>query len=156
MKYIYLLFLIVLSKTLIAQSKIDSLEALLPSKKGLEKVELLNELGNAYCHVSPDKGIDYAQKAYTIALKENSKKDIAKSLKIIGLNYWLKSELYLALENHQKSLKIYQEINDIKGICSLYGNIGIVYKELSEYENALKYYLKSLEISDKEGFNIIP
>ncbi|BAX82105.1 tetratricopeptide repeat-containing sensor histidine kinase [Labilibaculum antarcticum] len=155
MKYAFIIILISLSSVLVAQPKIDSLEALLPEKQKLEKVKLLNELAVAYSNVSPDKGLDYAQKAYAIALDKNSKTDIAKSLKNIGVNYWAKSEMHLALENHQQSLKIYEEINDLKGICSLYGNIGLVYKELSDYENALKYYLKSLEISDKEGFNDI-
>jgi signal transduction histidine kinase len=155
MKYINLILLIFLSNILVAQTKIDSLEALLPEKQGLEKVKLLNELAFEYWNVSPDKGLSYAKIANTLALKEKSKADIAKSLKNIGTNYWAKSELHLALENYQEALKIYKEINDPKGICSIYGNIGIVYKELSDYENALKHYLKSLEISDKEGFNDI-
>ncbi|MRT92883.1 tetratricopeptide repeat-containing sensor histidine kinase [Ancylomarina sp. 16SWW S1-10-2] len=149
MKYIYLILLISLSNILTAQSKIDSLEALLPNKQGLEKVEILNKLAFSYWNVSPDKGISYAKTAYTIALKEDSKVDMAKALKCIGINHWAKSQSHLALKNLQKSLKIYEEINDLKGICSLYSNIGLVYKDLSDYKNSLKYFLKSLKISEE-------
>lgn len=140
------------SNCLFAQTKIDSLEALLPNKLELEKVKVLNELAYAYWNVSADKGLNYAEMAYSIALKKESKTDIAKSLQNIGINHWAKSEFHIALEYFQKSLKIYEEIDDLKGTCSLYTRIGVVYKNLSDYENALKYYLHSLKISEENGF----
>jgi len=152
MKNVLLIIFLAFSNCLFSQSKIDSLENLLPNKQGLDKVELLNELAFSYWNISPDKGLDYAKKAYSIAEKEDSKKDIAASLQTIGINYWAKGELHLALENYQKSLNIYEKINDLSKICSLNSNIGIVYKDLSDYENALKHYLISLNISEKNGF----
>lgn len=152
MKYICLIFFILLSNVLSAQSKIDSLEALLPNKQGLEKVNVLNELATTYWNVSADKGLDYANEAYQIAQDENSKKNIAKSLQNIGINHWAKGELYLALNHYQQALKIYKEINDLKGTSSLLSNMGIVYKDLSDYKNSLKYYLQSLKISEEHEF----
>jgi len=152
MKNVLLIIFLAFSNCLFSQSKIDSLENLLPNKQGLDKVELLNELAFSYWNISPDKGLDYAKKAYSIAEKEDSKTDIAASLQTIGINYWAKGELHLALENYQKSLNIYEKINDLSKICSLNSNIGIVYKDLSDYENALKHYLISLNISEKNGF----
>lgn len=152
MKYIYLSFLILFSSILNAQNQIDSLEALLPNKKGLEKVETLNKLAYSYWSISPDKGLSYANMAYSIALTKDSKTHIAKSLQNIGICYWAKSELHLALENYQKSLKIYGEIKDLKGTSSSYSNMGIVYKDLSDYENAAKYYFKALKIAEQNEF----
>ncbi|BAX82106.1 tetratricopeptide repeat protein [Labilibaculum antarcticum] len=152
MKYVNLILLIFLSNILVAQTKIDSLEVLLPEKQGLEKVEVLNKLAYAYWNVSPDKGLNYANMAHTIALKEDSKIDIAKSLQTIGINYWAKSELHLALENYQKAFKIYENLKDSKGISSLLSNLGMVYKDLANYENALSHYLRALKISEDKGF----
>ncbi|MCW2118475.1 tetratricopeptide repeat-containing sensor histidine kinase [Flavobacterium sp. 7A] len=152
MKKALFIILLLLSNCLFAQSQINSLEFQLPSKQGIKKVEVLNKLAYAYWNVSPDKGLKYAKMAYSLALKENSKENIAKSLQIIGVNYWAKSEFQLALKNYQKSLKIYEEINNQNGICSLLSNIGIVYKDLSDYKNALKCYLKSLKISEENGY----
>lgn len=152
MKYIKLILLIFLSNILVAQTKIDSLETLLSKKQGIEKVKLLNNLAFAYWNVSPDKGLNYAKTAHSLAIKANSKTDIAKSFQSIGISYWAKSELYLALENYQNSLKIYENLEDSMGISSLLSNIGIVYKDLSDYQNALYYHLKALKISEEKGF----
>ncbi len=153
MKNIPIIILLLFSMCLFAQNQIDSLEALLPSKEGLERVDILNELAFKYKYQSPDKGLDYANMAYTIALKENSKKDIARSLQSIGLNYLSMGEFQLTLENYQKSLKIYEELNDSSGICTSFNNISIVYNALSDYDMALKYSLKSLRISEKNPFS---
>ena len=150
MKNLLIIILLFFSSNLFAQTKIDSLENLL--QKDSKNISLLNELAYRYWNVYPDKGLNYANKAYSFALKENSKTGIAKSLQNIGLNYWGKSELLLSLKNHQKSLEIYEEIKNIKEICSSFCNIGIIYGALSDYENALKYYLKSIKISEKNGF----
>ena len=152
MKNPLLIIFLLLSNCLFAQAQIDSLKAQLPNKQGLEKVELLNKLAFAYWNVSPDKGLDYAKKAYSIALKKDSKMDIATSLQNIGTSYWAKSEFNLALEYYQKSSKIFEEIKDQKGKSAVYSNMGIVYKGLSDYESALKYYYKSLKISKEKGF----
>lgn len=137
---------------LFAQNQIDSLEALLPGKEGLEKVKILNDLAFKYKYQSPDKGLDYANMAHTIALKEGSKMDIAESLQNIGINYWAKSEFHLALKNYKKSLKIYEEIKNFREIAASYSNMGIVYKNLSDYENALNCYLKSLQITEENKY----
>lgn len=152
MKYVFLIVLYAFSGVLVAQTKIDSLEALLSEKQGLEKVELLNNLSFSYWNVSPDKGLDYAQMAHSIALKEGSKSNVAKSLQNKGINYWAKSELHLALENCQASLKIYEDLRDSMGIGSLLGNMGIIYKDLSNYEFALSHYLRALKIAENNGF----
>jgi len=150
MKNLLIIILLFFSSNLFAQTKIDSLENLL--QKDSKNISLLNELAYKYWNVSPDKGLNYADKAYSFALKENNKTGIAKALQNKGICYWAKSELQLALKNHQKSLEIYEEIKNINGISSSFCNIGIVFDDLSDYKNALKYYLKSIKISEENGF----
>lgn len=155
MKYPLVIILLLFSNFLFSQTRIDSLEGLLPHKLDLEKVILLNELSFAYWNVSPDKGLQYANMAYSLAIKENSKKDIARSLQNKGVNYWAKSEFKLALDNYQKSLNIFEEINDLEGISALCSNLGAVYLDINDYENALKYNYRSLKISEEKGFTEI-
>lgn len=154
MKY-PLIIILLFSNFLFSQTKIDSLETLLPHKVELEKVILLNELSFAYWNVSPDKGLHYANMAYSLAIKENSKKDIARSLQNKGVNYWAKSEFQLALDNYKKSLKIFEEINNLEGISALCSNLGAVYLDINDYENALKYNFRSLKISEEKGLTDI-
>ena len=153
MKYSLIFILSLFANSLFAQTNIDSLEALLPQKKELEKVKVLNDLSYAYWGVNPDKGIEYANKALEIATQMDSKKDIAKALESAGINHWAKSEFNLALENDLKALKIYEEINDLEGISVTCTNLGTVYLDLFDYENALKYDFKSLKISQEQGLN---
>lgn len=153
MKKTLIIILVLISNLLFSQTQIDSLEALLPNKQGLEKVEILNKLAFAHWNISPAKGLDYAEMAYSIALKKDSKIDIAMSLQNMGVCCWAKSEFRVALEHYQKSLKIYEEVNDIRGICSSFTNLGIIYRDLSDYETALKYYLKSLKTAEDHGIS---
>ncbi|WP_159086008.1 tetratricopeptide repeat-containing sensor histidine kinase [Flavobacterium faecale] len=152
MKNSLVIILLLLSKLLFSQTKIDSLERLLPNTVALEKVKLLNELSFAYWNVAPVKGLQYANIAYALAVEENSKADIAKSLQSRGVNYWAKSEFNLALDNYQKSLKLFEEINDLDAISALCSNLGAVYLDINDYENALKYNYRSLKISKEHGF----
>lgn len=153
MKYSLIFILTLFANSLFAQTNIDSLEALLPQKKELEKVRLLNDLSYAYWGVNPDKGIEYANKALEIATQMDSKKDIAEAIGNVAINHWAKSEFNLALENDLKALKIYEEINDLEGISVICTNLGTVYLDLFDYENALKYDFKSLKISQEQGLN---
>ncbi len=152
MKKLIVIILLLFSNYLFAQNQIDSLESLLPNKQGIDKAILLNDLAYEYWSVAPDKGLEYAKMAYSIAVKEDSKINIAQSLQGIGVNNWAKSEFNIALDNYQKSLKIHQELNNTYSISSLMSNIGIVYKDLSDYENSLKYHFESLKISEENRF----
>ena len=51
-----------------------------------------------------------------------------------------------AIEYHQQSLKIFQDIGDISGIASSLNNLGNVYNSLGKYQQALEYYQQSLKI----------
>ncbi|HON18439.1 MAG TPA: tetratricopeptide repeat protein [Salinivirgaceae bacterium] len=71
----------------------------------------------------------------------------------LGQNYNLQAGLYRdqgniakALEYNHKSLKLREETDDQEGIAQTLNNLGLIHKNLKEYENALKYYERSLEI----------
>ena len=86
MKINCIILLLVVSSYMFAQTNIDSLEQALLNDP--ESVTLLNELSSAYWKISPEKGIDYANRANVIAKNSNDKLGIAKSLQNIGLNHW--------------------------------------------------------------------
>ena len=52
-----------------------------------------------------------------------------------------------AIINLLESLKINEELNDIKGIQQVYNNLGNLFKKAKQYEKAIYYFHKSLKIA---------
>ena len=56
-----------------------------------------------------------------------------------------------ALEYHEKSFKINEEIGDKKGMADSYYNIGNIFSDQGNNEKALEYYENSLKIFELIG-----
>ena len=56
-----------------------------------------------------------------------------------------------AIESYNNALKIFTEMNDERGVCACYNNVGISYFEMDNYERGLEYYNKALDIYMKNG-----
>ncbi len=73
--------------------------------------------------------------------------------------YYLTSDAEKAVMYAQKALHLAQDLNDKKGEAKAYGNLGMGYYFLSDYDELLEYYKKSLSayksIGDQEGVNIL-
>ena len=55
------------------------------------------------------------------------------------------------VENYISAARIYKELNDLTGLANSTNNIGITYAQNSDWDNALKYFLKSNEAQIKAG-----
>ena len=56
---------------------------------------------------------------------------------VLLTTHWLTSQI--ALEYHEKGLKIAQEIGDRSGEGTVYGNLGATYHSLGDYRKAIEY-----------------
>ncbi len=80
----------------------------------------------------------------------NDKKYIALALHKLSLIYGTyKSQYKLALKNAFYSLKLYENINDRKGMADIYGIIGGIYQALNENKKAIEFLNKSILIAKK-------
>lgn len=79
------------------------------------------------------------------------KNGLARAFSSSGIIYSEQSNYYMALENYQKALKLYQEINEKTNISKALNNIGIVYKSQQNYPKALEYLTKALAIQQQIG-----
>ncbi len=71
----------------------------------------------------------------------------------LGLIYWYQQNSYeKTLDAYLKALKMYEEIDDKKGMAGCHKNIGIIYHHQRNYEKALDAYLKSVKVY--ESFKI--
>jgi signal transduction histidine kinase/tetratricopeptide (TPR) repeat protein len=131
-------------------NKIDSLRHILtttPTDTG--RINILNKLSNEYSKPNPDSGVFYAQKALEWARKINYSTGMAKANYLLGNICFDKGNYKNARAYFEKSLSIYKNTGDIKGIADNYLNFGHLYNNYYEinrdsskiyYELALKKY----------------
>jgi adenylate cyclase len=110
---------------------------------------------NGFLYSNPDSAIVLAQTLLTFGEKHQYAKANALSYRLIGVSNALKSNYSKALDYCQRSLKIFEELGDKKGIATLINGIGILYNDQGDYTKALDYYQRSLkiyqDIEDKGG-----
>lgn len=143
--------LLLLFRPLFAQnSGIDSLEkALAKAHDTKERIKLLNILAREYLNRSPQKAIEYGEKACRLSLEANDKRSLANGLNSQGIAYKNMGRLNKALSIQDSAMHIYTSINDSAGIARVHNNIGIIYKEKGEYDKSLEQYFKSLKLAEK-------
>lgn len=153
-KYFLILFLFVSSTLCFCQNQknIDSLiNRLNSTKQDTDKVEIYLKLSNEYSDNNPQKGLQLAEKALTLANHSGYKKWIADCFNTIGL-YKRRSGNYAeAIEYYQKSLKIYKDIGNLKKEGNCYLNLGTLYGNQGNYQLALEYFQKSIVIGKKNN-----
>ena len=76
---------------------------------------------------------------------------LARAYASAGVVYSEESNYYMALENYQKALKLYQENNQKANISKALNNIGIVYKAQQDNAKALEYFKKAFAIQEEIG-----
>ena len=155
---IIILFTVILSfltvKDSISQNSpaTDSLKMLLESSSGIEKANLLKQIGENYQQAEyHQKAIIYYQKSLDIY---NEFKDTllqARVLGEIGNSYFDSFDFDKSLKYYLKALKFYEQINNINGILKILNSIGNTYMGVLNNDKALEYYLKSYKISEQTG-----
>ncbi len=159
LKFLFVLFCSLYALTsLVAQEPkgVDSLRHVLATKRGKDRLPILNSINLAYRDVKVDSGLRYANMYYDLA------KSLGDSVEIVMGGKMVSYSLIDALRNDE-ALKILINIlgiaernanqypalkNQIKFITN---NIGVSYTYIGEYDRALEYQLKSLAIREREG-----
>lgn len=154
---LFLVFLIIIitnskSNNYTLKSITDSLYVELgKAETDISKVAILNNLTIYLRRSYPDSALFYAKQAETIALQLDNKNELAECYKNIGNIYNGKDNFQLSKEYYQKSLTIYQNLNDTLGIAKIYNNMGALNRNQSNYIQALEYYQRSLEFRQQIG-----
>ncbi len=154
-KFSTIIVLIIINSFLIKlnaqNSVIDSLENLLQKHKKQDtiRINLLNETASKLKSINIEKTLEYAIESGELADELNYKKGKAKSLQLLGIYYYYKSDYSNAIEYYQKSIIINEELNDRKEISKSLNNIGLIYYYEGNYPKSLEYYQKSIKIKEQ-------
>lgn len=152
--FIICLFLTVLNSY--PNAVVDSLEARLPSTKGEEKFNLLMELAR-YCSRSDiEKSLDYAQKAYDLARVEEKTEWKANALNGLAIIRYNMGNNYSAMHYFEEFITLIEEQLEnepgseklLQRLITGYNNIGNVYKDLGEYNQAMHAMMAALKLMD--------
>src|SRR5690554_2564721 len=153
---LFLVFSLFSFISVFAQHKeIDSLKKLLEtSKNDIEKSQILNQISDLYKTHNPVLMMDFANQALEISQKIKNKNEEANAFlnlgnsQIISGNYPMALEYFVNAKNIFEELKSEPENNQKNqdGLARVYGSIGIVFSEQSNYSKALEYHLKALRL----------
>jgi adenylate cyclase len=112
-------------------------------------------IGNGFLNSQPDSALIMSERLIAFSKKNSYPKGEAMGLNFQGILYYSKGNYPKALEYWNRSLKVYEEVGDKKGISTTVSNIGNRYGSQGNYTKALEYYFRSFkifeDIGDKSG-----
>jgi tetratricopeptide (TPR) repeat protein/serine phosphatase RsbU (regulator of sigma subunit) len=160
-KYSFFVFLFIHSFFTYSQSsRIDSLElALKQALSDTARVNRYSELCWEYKVAGEkEKALEYGKKGLELAEKTAYQVGMVQCMQNIGSVYMTSSDNAAALEYYKKAGKYWESLlksSDAKlalrakdGIASVYGNMGLVYQNLSDFPESINYQLKALKIQE--------
>ncbi len=112
------------------------------------KVLLLIELSSDYLVYQADTSISYAQRAISLARQLNYKKGEAQGMWIYGYALWIAGNYDKAIEVALKALDLYKGLQDVKMIAGTYLQLAVLYRDIGDYNQALKYVFLSKKTFD--------
>ncbi len=148
-------------------NKKDSLFCLLKSKiADTSMCKTYIEIANYYQSFNIDSVLFWNNKALELTERMDAKKYSetaktrishikAKALQGIAYVYYYRDNIPKAIEILNDILKIVERIDDKNGIANIYSNLGIMYKSIGNYDEAIMYIVKSeklyTNIKSKDG-----
>jgi TolB-like protein len=109
----------------------------IPQIRDLLSENILKKLSVDYntdapSYVSNPEAYEYYLKARHKYAKRKNKDDIGKVYISYATHYWQKNDLETAVEYDKKSLKLYEELGDLKGVAINLVGVGIYYSSIKK------------------------
>ncbi len=127
------------------------LERLRQEPPGSELVSVLNRLAFVYIHLDPLKAKTCVQEAKNLAGKLELPNEQAISCRTLGIINCEEGYFTEAMSYCRKSMEIYEELGDKKGIAVIHGTMGTTYKFQGVIDKALEHYHESLRRKQECG-----
>ena len=129
------LFLLFWTGKMLAQDDVHPSERISP--KDSLYIDSLNKLAFRTAPSNFKKAMNYAKEALSRAESIENEYLKANAHNRLGVIYYYYSGYDQALDHYFKALDIHKRLNDWKGLAKDLNNIGLVYAELQNYDNAL-------------------
>jgi signal transduction histidine kinase len=96
-----------------------------------------------------DTAINLFETAFDIYKDQNDRQGIAHSLTSMGIAYNILNNKHIALNKFISALKLYEQIGNKRGVSMIYSQIADIYNHNKQYDSALCYANKALNVSRK-------
>jgi len=133
-------------------SKINTLKKELKTELTTDtaRVSITLKIANLYSvNRSADSSLYYYNKALKLAIRINSKLQIAKIRYNIAIFNENNRNYKKAIENYLEAVAVFKELNKERKIADIYNLIGSNYNNLYAEDKAIEYYFKSFTIYEK-------
>ncbi len=127
----------------------DSLEAILHSQLGKERLNTLIELSDHITYTSPAEAIRLANEAILLAEKTNDLSFKFRALKVRGYANGYAGNIVESMSDMQEGLDYYLSIKDSSRIAEALSDIGYLHQSQGVYDKALRNFQISLSIREK-------
>jgi serine phosphatase RsbU (regulator of sigma subunit) len=137
-----------------AQTNYDSLWAIWNDKSqhDTNRIKAIDKLAwDKYLFTDPDSAIILAKIQFAMATRINSKKWIAEAQNTQGVALWMKGDYIGAVDFFNKSLVLFESMNNKYGRATTLNNIGLVYGAQRDDKRALEFYRKGMEVYEEIG-----
>lgn len=130
----------------------DSLEkALASATTDTARINLMNQLANAWKHTDLQRTLELAGEALDLARKVNFASGEARAMNMLGLAAYRMSEHALAIERLRSAKEMAETIQDSTTLMMAIGNLGLVHSRLGDFPTALQYYHRQLAMVQAKG-----
>ncbi len=129
-----------------AQPNLDSLRAIWldgSNSDSLRGEAVIRLARYGYLFSQPDSGFYYASQARLLAESVKERKLLGEAVKIQGITYAIRGLHGKAIAYFDEVLFIHEELGDSIGIAGSLNNIGLLHKEMGDFEHALDYLNRS-------------
>lgn len=146
--YAFCIALFFLGKsTLFSQSfSKDSIELLLKSKSGTERIQFLNYTAEKLSDKNTELALEYAKLALTESEKNKQPKDIGIALNNLAWITYRKGDFTLAFEFSTKALKWNDSIQNLPALAASYRCMASVYNSQANINKSIEFFLKDFTL----------
>ncbi|WP_298510612.1 sensor histidine kinase [uncultured Kordia sp.] len=127
-------------------STVDSMQQLLVTQKGINRIETLNELAWELKKSKDSVGIKYAEEALKLSKQQGYYKGISDAYSRLGTIALRRKNNADTKKYYLKALANDEEHKYLYGIARAKNQLGIIYKREKKYKKALEYFLFSLDV----------
>jgi tetratricopeptide (TPR) repeat protein len=132
----------------------SAVHAIASSKNSEDKLMRVVDLYNSEINNNPSYVVDLGLALLKQSQKDNDILEESSAYSLLGHGYRLLGNAPKALEYHQKAIALAEKSDNNSLLALAENQIGHIYKDREDYDNAIKFYLRSSQHAEA-GTNII-